>query len=83
MKALIAASLATAAIFASIGAFAQSDQAADGTQAQHVAQQPAPANEGQGQHHWYSAFHRKGERDSNSDNECVGPVSFCNLYFGS
>lgn len=81
MKALIAASIAAAAFLASTAAFPQSSQPAGDTQ---VPDAKTGSTAGAAEHHhWYSAVLRNGGRDSRSNNECVGPASYCDLYFGS
>jgi len=87
MKALIAASVATAALLASTAVFAQTNQPADNTQAPAEAArstaQVAQSNGAAEQHHWYSFLHRDEGHDSRSNNDCVGPVSYCTIFFGS
>jgi hypothetical protein len=36
------------------------------------------------QHHWYSFLgHGKRNGSNSQQDKCVGPASFCNIYFGS
>lgn len=84
MKTLIASVAIAAACSLSATAFAQSNGSDNGSQALTVATQSASArSEGQSSHRWYSFLRHGANRNAGRGNECVGPVSFCNVFFGS
>ena len=84
MKTLIASVAIAAACSLSATAFAQSTGSNNGSQALTVAAQSASAgSDGQSSHHWYSFLRHGANRNADRGNECVGPASFCNVYFGS
>jgi len=90
VKVLIAAIAVAAACSLSSAPFAQSNgpyvgnptQAAIPQSAAHLTAESTAVsgNAGRG-HHWYS-FLRAGARNARSGNDCHGPVSFCNTFFG-
>ncbi|WP_449184601.1 hypothetical protein [Trinickia sp. YCB016] len=84
MKTLIASVAIAAACSLSATAFAQSNGSDNGSQALTVAAQSASTNsDRQSSHRWYSFLRHGANRNAGRDNACVGPASFCNVYFGS
>ena len=84
MKSSFFCSLFAAAIVASpVLALAQEAGAGPGTEQSQLSYGGTSAGGEQAgsKHPKFKGFRRNGPSDSNS--ECVGPVSYCNLYFGS
>ena len=85
MKSLFAAVVVAAACSVSVSAFAQSSAAdssvnTQATTAQAAQDQSAPASNS-ADDRYARTRNQSGRYDR--DPNCVGPVSFCNLYFGS
>jgi hypothetical protein len=85
---VIAAALAIPAV-----SFAQTDSPANAQATQGVAATSyggtadgsgaaGASTQGNARHHLFGFAHRNGNHSQSSDT-CVGPVSYCNIFFGS
>ncbi|CAB3746108.1 hypothetical protein [Paraburkholderia solisilvae] len=94
MKSLIRSMVVAGALAIPAFAFAQANDSAVSQGAAATAVQQGDSGyggsvdgssaAGAAHHHWYNLAGRGKSTGSNSQQDkCVGPVSFCNIYFGS